>query len=116
MGSFQLCHSIIGVYKAAPISVLTAVSINKVNVDAIYDGSNREVPSCEKISYDLQDGLKMGKSLGNVLDPVALVSAYGADAVRFYFLKEIDFGQVLVCKPHLTGEKRSRWVYAFRQL
>ena len=40
----------------------------------------------------------MGKSLGNVLDPVALVSAYGADAVRFYFLKEIDFGQVLVCK------------------
>ena len=42
--------------------------------------------------------MKMGKSLGNVLDPVALVSAYGADAVRFYFLKEIEFGQVLLCK------------------
>ena len=42
----------------------------------------------------LQDGLKMGKSLGNVLDPVALVEAYGADAVRFFFLKEVDFGQV----------------------
>ena len=41
-----------------------------------------------------QDGLKMGKSLGNVLDPVALVAAYGADAVRFFFLKEVDFGQV----------------------
>ena len=40
----------------------------------------------------------MGKSLGNVLDPVALVSAYGADAVRFYFLKEIEFGQVLLPK------------------
>lgn len=40
-----------------------------------------------------KDGFKMGKSLGNVLDPVALVSAYGADAVRFYFLKEIEFGQ-----------------------
>jgi len=38
--------------------------------------------------------LKMGKSLGNVLDPVALVAAYGADAVRFFFLKEVDFGQV----------------------
>lgn len=40
-----------------------------------------------------KDGLKMGKSLGNVLDPVALVGAYGADAVRFYFMKEIVFGQ-----------------------
>ena len=29
-----------------------------------------------------KDGLKMGKSLGNVLDPFQLVDAYGADAVR----------------------------------
>ena len=36
----------------------------------------------------------MGKSLGNVIDPVALVTAYGADAVRFFFLKEVDFGRV----------------------
>ena len=36
----------------------------------------------------------MGKSLGNVLDPRTLLRAYGADAVRFYFLKEIVFGQV----------------------
>lgn len=42
----------------------------------------------------LQDGLKMGKSLGNTLDPVALSQAYGADAVRFYFMKAIDFGKV----------------------
>ncbi|PSC70792.1 methionine-tRNA mitochondrial [Micractinium conductrix] len=40
-----------------------------------------------------KDGLKMGKSLGNVLEPTALVGAYGADAVRFYFLREIVFGQ-----------------------
>lgn len=39
--------------------------------------------------------MKMGKSLGNVLDPVALVTAYGADAVRFFFLKEVDFGRVI---------------------
>eukprot|EP00877_Chromochloris_zofingiensis_P009988 jgi/Chrzof1/5242/Cz15g18150.t1 len=39
-----------------------------------------------------KDGLKMGKSLGNTLDPVALVEAYGADAVRFYFMKEVQFG------------------------
>ena len=37
----------------------------------------------------------MGKSLGNVLDPTSLLKAYGPDAVRFYFLKEIVFGQVV---------------------
>jgi methionyl-tRNA synthetase len=40
-----------------------------------------------------KDGQKMGKSLGNTLDPVNLVKTYGADAVRYYFLKEIEFGK-----------------------
>jgi methionyl-tRNA synthetase len=40
-----------------------------------------------------KDGQKMGKSLGNTLDPFALVQQYGADAVRYYFLKEIEFGR-----------------------
>ena len=40
-----------------------------------------------------KDGQKMGKSLGNTLDPVELVKSYGADAVRYYFLKEIEFGK-----------------------
>ncbi|MGB7417060.1 MAG: methionine--tRNA ligase [Thermosynechococcaceae cyanobacterium] len=40
-----------------------------------------------------KDGQKMGKSLGNALDPVALVNQYGADAVRYYFLKSIEFGR-----------------------
>ncbi|MBV9389516.1 MAG: methionine--tRNA ligase [Chroococcidiopsidaceae cyanobacterium CP_BM_ER_R8_30] len=40
-----------------------------------------------------KDGQKMGKSLGNTLDPVELVNQYGADAVRYYFLKEIEFGK-----------------------
>ena len=39
-----------------------------------------------------KDGRKMGKSLGNVLDPVALVEAAGADAVRFFFVREVTFG------------------------
>ncbi|KAM3109739.1 methionine--tRNA ligase [Phormidesmis sp. 146-33] len=41
----------------------------------------------------VQDGLKMGKSTGNTIDPVALVDRYGSDAVRYYFLKEIEFGR-----------------------
>jgi len=40
-----------------------------------------------------KDGQKMGKSLGNTLDPIALLDRYGADAVRYYFLREIEFGQ-----------------------
>lgn len=40
-----------------------------------------------------KDGQKMGKSLGNTVDPVGLVQQYGSDAVRYYFLKEIEFGK-----------------------
>ena len=40
-----------------------------------------------------KDGQKMGKSQGNTLDPIGLVQGYGSDAVRYYFLKEIEFGK-----------------------
>lgn len=40
-----------------------------------------------------KDGLKMGKSLGNTLEPKDLVGKFGSDAVRYYFLKEIEFGR-----------------------
>lgn len=40
-----------------------------------------------------KDGQKMGKSLGNTLDPFALIERYGSDAVRYYFLKEIELGR-----------------------
>ena len=40
-----------------------------------------------------KDGQKMGKSTGNTLDPFELVKRYGSDAVRYYFLKEIEFGR-----------------------
>ena len=36
---------------------------------------------------------KMSKSLGNVLDPIALCDKYGADAVRYAVLREFPFGE-----------------------
>ncbi len=38
-------------------------------------------------------GEKMSKSLGNVTDPFNLVAEYGADRLRYFFLREVPFGQ-----------------------
>jgi methionyl-tRNA synthetase len=38
------------------------------------------------------DGEKMSKSLGNVIDPKALVAEFGLDATRFFLLREVPFG------------------------
>jgi methionyl-tRNA synthetase len=39
------------------------------------------------------DGRKMSKTLGNVLDPVVLRKHVGVDAVRYFLLREMSFGQ-----------------------
>ncbi|WP_019200645.1 methionine--tRNA ligase [Tsukamurella sp. 1534] len=38
-------------------------------------------------------GEKMSKSVGNVVDPYALIEEYGLDALRFFLLREVSFGQ-----------------------
>jgi len=38
-------------------------------------------------------GEKMSKSVGNVIDPFALAKAYGVDPLRYFFLREVPFGQ-----------------------
>ncbi|MBN9243343.1 MAG: methionine--tRNA ligase [Mesorhizobium sp.] len=38
-------------------------------------------------------GEKMSKSLGNVIDPFTMVEHYGLDQVRYFFLREVPFGQ-----------------------
>ena len=43
--------------------------------------------------YLLMDGEKMSKSLGNVLDPFEAIDRFGTDALRFYLLRDVSFGQ-----------------------
>lgn len=41
----------------------------------------------------LARGEKMSKSLGNVVDPMDLAARYGVDALRYFLLREVSFGQ-----------------------
>jgi methionyl-tRNA synthetase len=43
--------------------------------------------------FVLNRGEKMSKSVGNVVDPTALVDTFGVDRVRYFFLREVPFGQ-----------------------
>jgi methionyl-tRNA synthetase len=43
--------------------------------------------------YFTKDGKKISKSEGNAIDPIELVDQYGAEPLRYYFLKGIEFGQ-----------------------
>ena len=38
-------------------------------------------------------GEKMSKSVGNVIDPASLAATYGVDQLRYFFLREVPFGQ-----------------------
>jgi methionyl-tRNA synthetase len=39
------------------------------------------------------EGQKISKSLGNTIDPMALMDEHGIDAVRYYLLREVPFGR-----------------------
>jgi methionyl-tRNA synthetase len=41
----------------------------------------------------LNRGEKMSKSVGNVVDPIALIDEFGVDQVRYFLLREVPFGQ-----------------------
>jgi methionyl-tRNA synthetase len=43
--------------------------------------------------FVLHRGEKMSKSLGNVIDPLDLVRAFGVDQLRYFLLREVTFGQ-----------------------
>lgn len=43
--------------------------------------------------FVLNKGEKMSKSVGNVVDPFTLADHYGVDQSRYFFLREVPFGQ-----------------------
>ncbi|MDP9491277.1 MAG: methionine--tRNA ligase [Actinomycetota bacterium] len=43
--------------------------------------------------YLTLDDRKISKSLGNVVDPLGLIDLYGADAVRYWAVRSVSFGQ-----------------------
>ncbi|MDF2536120.1 MAG: metG [Bacillales bacterium] len=52
----------------------------------------------------MKDG-KMGKSKGNVVDPVTLIDRYGLDSLRYYLLREVPFGSDGVFTPESFVER-----------
>jgi methionyl-tRNA synthetase len=49
--------------------------------------------STQKSDGEEPELVKMSKSLGNVLDPFKIIEEFGPDALRFYCMRDVRFGQ-----------------------
>jgi len=55
-----------------------------------------DLPLPERVfahGFLLAEGERMSKSKGNVVSPTELIAKFGVDAYRYYFMREISFGQ-----------------------
>ena len=55
--------------------------------------SDRQMPRLLVHGWWNVSGAKMSKSIGNVVDPLLLTEKYGADAVRYYLMRDMITGQ-----------------------
>jgi methionyl-tRNA synthetase len=55
--------------------------------------SDRQMPRLLVHGFWNVSGSKMSKSLGNIVDPLVLTEKYGADALRYYLMRDIITGQ-----------------------
>ncbi len=53
----------------------------------------------------LNKGEKMSKSVGNVVDPMALADAFGVDQLRYFLLREVSFGQDGSYSPEAIAQR-----------
>ena len=60
---------------------------------ALLMSAGYEMPGGELIhGYLLVDGKKMSKTLGNVIDPLAVIDELGVDALRYFLMREVTLG------------------------
>ncbi|MCC6563964.1 methionine--tRNA ligase [Candidatus Uhrbacteria bacterium] len=57
------------------------------------DGSAKIPKQVHAHGFFTMDGVKISKSLGNAVDPREFIPHYGFDAVRYFLLREIPFGE-----------------------
>lgn len=61
---------------------------------ALLLASGYEIPEQLFIhGYFTINGVKMSKTIGNVIDPIELSKVYGVDALRYFIFREVPFGE-----------------------
>ncbi len=79
-------------------SVLHMVGKDIVRFHAVYWPAflmAAELPPPKRVfahGWWTNEGQKISKSLGNVIDPLSLIETYGLDQVRYFLLREVPFG------------------------
>src|SRR6185437_13057853 len=53
------------------------------------------------------EGQKIGKSLGNAVDPFALAERFGADSLRYFLLREAPFGSDFSYSEEKIGQRHN---------
>lgn len=74
-----------------PAMIMSAAKNDPLLRDA--DGAVKLPDQVHAHGFFTIDGQKISKSLGNAVDPREFIPSYGFDAVRYFLLREISFGE-----------------------